>query len=83
MLDAVWLWELYYSSLGLHPKSCKLYFDTCKSLFGDHVAGFSVVVDEILAVEIFFRSPSMWLKLVLKILVMLFSLLITLLDNCT
>ena len=48
--DAVWLWGLYYGGLGLHPKSCKLCFDTYKWLFRFLVTGFHCVVDEVVIV---------------------------------
>ena len=36
---------------GLPPQSCKLCFDTCKSLFRCWVAGFHSVADEVLIIE--------------------------------
>ena len=37
----------------MHPKPCKLCFDTCNSLFGGHLAGFPPVVDEVVVVDEF------------------------------
>lgn len=55
MLDTVWLWGLYYGSVRLHSKSCKLSFDPYKSLFRCQVAVLYYVVGNVLIVKGFFR----------------------------
>ena len=47
--------------LGLYPKSCKLYFDTCELLFEMLVAAFHRIVDDILVANTYFKiliNPS-------------------------
>ena len=57
ILNSMWLWGLYYGSLGIHSKPGKLYFDTCKSLFKFLVVGSHGLVDEVLIVEGLLEVP--------------------------
>ena len=49
--------EIVLWGLGVHFKSSKLYFDTCKSLFGFLVVGLHGVIDEVFVVEGLLKLP--------------------------